>query len=839
MRFLVPVLFMLFPAWVMAQATGTVRGVVRDETGAVLPGASLSIVGSGETVVSDDKGAFRIMVPAGRSVRLRWSFTGTEPYEEEVLLNAGEERTLNVRLKGRVLIPVDVRGTRSEREGGLERIDPRLARFNPSPLNGVESLLTGQIGVVMRNELSSGYSVRGGNFDENLVYVNDIEVYRPFLVRAGQQEGLSFPNPDMIERLQFNAGGFEARYGDKMSSVLDIHYRRPKAFAGTAMASLLGGAFHIENAMLGSRLRQITGFRYRTNQLLLGGLDTKGEYRPVYADLQSYWTYDLTDKVELGFLGLYSRNRYDMVPQSRETEFGPFNQALRFTVYFDGRERTQFETWFGALNMNVQASKNTLLKFQGSAYRTYEDETFTIQGQYLLGELERDPGSSQYGEVVRDLGIGTFLDHARNTLDATVYTVAHKGYLTLPGSYLQWGVDARQETINDRINEWNMVDSADYSIPLNSGEDLGIGHVLKTRLAMESTRASAYLQNTWRWDNGRDRWWTLIAGARAQHWTFNGQTVASPRVRLTWHPGWKKVVSKDSIVDRDYSFWLAGGLYYQPPFYREVRRLDGTLNPDIRAQRSIHALLGMDRMFEIWERPFKFTAEAYYKHMDDLIPYEVENIRIRYYGTNNAKGFAAGIDTKLSGQFIEGIDSWMGLSVMTAREDLKDDFYYWRFNAAGDTIYPGYTFDQVAVDSARVEPGSIPRPTDQRVNVAMFFQDEMPRWPTFKVHLNLVFGTGLPFGPPNHTRYADTLRTTIYRRVDIGFSKQFLGAKGQSTRGWRGHIDNLWLTAEVFNLLNINNTIDHTWVTDVSGRQYSIPDYLTPRRFNLKVIAWF
>ena len=821
------------------QEVGLLRGTVRDETGVTLPQANVVFVNEQRGVVCDEQGAYEIALPAGRSVTVRWSYTGMVPYEEELLLNGNEKRTVDVKLKFRTLGAVDVEGSRRLRESGIEKIDPRLARFNPSPLGGVESLLTGQIGVVMRNELSSGYSVRGGNFDENLVYVNDIEVYRPFLVRAGQQEGLSFPNPDMMESLSFSAGGFEARYGDKMSSVLDIKYKRPKAFAGTAMASLLGGSFHLENTMMKRRLRQITGFRYRTNQLVLSGLDTQGSYRPVYTDLQSYWTYDLKDNVELGFLGLYSRNRYSVVPESRETEFGPFNQALRFEVFFDGQERTAFETFFGALNLNVQASKDMLLKFIGSAYRTDETENFTIQGQYRLGELERDPGSDQFGEVVRDLGVGTFLNHARNSLDATVYTVAHKGFLQLPKSYLQWGIDARHEVINDRLNEWKMVDSADYSIPLNLGEDLRLQYVLKSELGMESTRASAYVQSTWRWERGNDVWWSLIAGARAQHWTFNGQTVASPRVRLTYHPGWKRTNAKGGTVDRDYSFWFATGLYYQPPFYREVRKPDGTLNPDIRAQRSIHFLLGMDRWFEIWERPFKFTTEAYYKALDDLIPYEVDNIRIRYYGTNNAKGFATGLDMKLSGQFIDGVDSWMGLSVMTAQEDLKDDFYYWRFNAAGDTIQPGFTFDQVAVDSSRVEPGLIPRPTDQRVNVAMFFQDEMPRWPTFKVHLNLVFGTGLPFGPPNNSRYADTLRTTIYRRVDIGFSKQFLGAKGQSRVGWRKHIDNLWLTAEVFNLLNIDNVANHTWIADVTGRQYSIPDYLTPRRFNVKLIAWF
>lgn len=839
MRCLLLALSFLSVQAVRAQSTGTVRGTVRDDAGAGLPQANVQVLGSALGAVCDEQGRYSLSLPANRAWTIRFSYTGHVMQEETVELAPGETRVVDARLRLTSLPTFEVQDRRSDREGGVQRIDPRLARFNPMPGGGVEALLTGQLGVVARNELSSGYSVRGGNFDENLVYVNDIEVYRPFLVRAGQQEGLSFPNPDMIERITFSAGGFEARYGDKLSSVLDIQYKRPREFAGSAMASMLGGAVHLESPMLNRRLRQITGFRYRTNQWLLSGGDTQGEYRPAYTDLQSYWTYDLKDNLELGFLGLYSRNLYDVVPQSRTTEFGPFSQPLRFTVYFDGRERTAFETWFGALSLNAKPSKDLLLKFQASAFRTFESERFTIQGQYRLGELERDLGSDQFGEVVRDLGVGTFLDHARNDLDATVLTVAHKGYLQLPGSYLQWGVDARREAINDRLNEWSLIDSADYSVPLNGGEDLALSYALKSKLGMKSTRASAYVQNTWRWERGDDRWWTLVAGARAQHWTYNGQTVASPRARLTWHPGWKRVLGPDSVIDRDYSFWLATGLYYQPPFYREVRRPDGTLNPGIRAQRSIHFLLGMDRWFEIWDRPFKFTTEAYYKRMDDLIPYEVDNIRIRYYGTNNARGYAVGLDTKLAGQFIEGIDSWMSVGILQAREDLKDDFYYWRFNAAGDTIRPGYTFDQVAVDSSRVEPGWIPRPTDQRVGVSLFFQDEMPRWPTFKVHVSIVFGTGLPFGPPNFNRYADTLRTQIYRRVDIGFSKQFLGAEGQSTRGWRKRISNLWLTAEVFNLLNINNTIDHTWVTDVVGRQYSIPDYLTPRRFNLKLIAWF
>lgn len=840
MRRLIPLLLLLALATdSFAQGSATVRGILKDDLGNVLIGANVTLVGTNRGAVSNEEGRYTIELPAGAPITLRFSYTGLLTKDEELTLEPGEVRTLDIGLKLRTLGIVDIEGTRRLRETGIEKIDPRLAKFSPTPNSGVEALLVGQLGVASRNELSSGYNVRGGNFDENLVYVNDIEVYRPFLARAGQQEGLSFPNIDMIERISFSAGGFEARYGDKMSSVLDIQYKRPKEFAGSAMVGLMGGSVSVESAMMKQRLRQITGIRYRDNGLVLRGLDTQGEYRPVYTDIQSYWTYDLTPEVEIGFLGLYSRNRYGFIPQDRETEFGTFNQALRFNVFFEGQEVTRFETFFGAFNVNVQASKDMLLKFTTSAFKTFESERFDILAQYRLGELERDLGSDQFGEVVRDLGVGTFLQHARNDLDATVYSFAHKGFLQLPKSYLQWGADVRAESINDRLSEWTMTDSADYSIPRNPGEDLELGYVLKTRLDLQSVRTSGYVQNTWRWDDGEDRWWSLVAGARAQYWTYSGQTVVSPRARFTYRPGWKKYTAEGDTLVRDYSFWVASGFYYQPPFYREVRRLNGTLNPDIKAQRSIHFLLGMDRNFKIWDRPFKFTSELYYKGLDALIPYQLENVRIRYLGTNNAKGFATGLDMKLSGEFIQGIESWVGASVMTIQEDLTDDFYYKRFNSAGDLIVPGFTFDQVAVDSTRVEPGSIPRPTDQRVSFALFFQDEMPRWPTFKVNLTLNFGTGVPFGPPNGERFSDTLRTNLYRRVDIGFSKQLLGAKGQEKSGFLGHIKDMWVSLEVFNLLNINNTINNTWVTDVNGRFYAIPDFLTPRRFNLKVMAWF
>lgn len=823
-----------------AQQTATVFGVVRDPEGVAVPQASISVVGTTLGVASGLDGTYELEVPAGDGIVLRISHAAYEQHEIPLSLAPGARRRVNVLLAFRALRPAEV--TQRDRRGdpGIEPLDPRVTPFIASPIGGdVSGLLKGQLGVSARNELSTGYTVRGGNYDENLVYVNDVEVYRPFLVRAGQQEGLSFPNPDLIERIGFNAGGFDARFGDKMSSVLDIHYRRPRAFHGSMTAGLLGGSVHLESPMLKGRLRQITGFRYRTTRTVLSGLDTQGEYDPRYTDLQTYWTYDLSDKVELGLLGIYSRNRYDFIPEDRETELGTFNQALRFTVYFDGKEQTAYETLFGALNLNVKPDRDLLLKFTTSAYTTHETERYDILGQYYLSELNRDLGSDEFGEVVRNLGIGTFLDHARNELDATVISGAHKGFLQLPGSYLQWGVDARGEVIHDRISEWTLIDSAEHSIPQSTGEDLELQYGLKSRLDLESVRASAYVQNAWDWKTGPDRSWSLTAGVRAQHWTYNEQTVVSPRARLSWHPGWKRVNAEGDTLDRDYLFWFAAGLYYQPPFYRELRDPFGVLNPEIRAQRSIHFLLGMDRLFSIWDRPFKFAAEAYFKQFDDLIPYEVENVSIRYYATNNARGFATGADFKLNGEFIPGIESWASLGVLATYEDLVDDFYYIRLNEDGDTIIPGYTFDQVAVDSIRKEPGFIPRPTDQRVSFSLFFQDEMPRWPTFKVHLSLFLGTGLPYGPPNYERYPDTLRTPLYRRVDIGFSKQFLGAPGQEQTNFLRHIDDLWLQLEIFNLLNINNVVDYRWVQDVNGNQYAIPEFLTPRRLNLKLIARF
>lgn len=836
MRLFFLCLSLIVPYLLIAQ-TATVTGTVRDDERRPLPDASIAVPGQAATN-SGATGGYRITVPAGRAVLLRFAYPGAEPVEHELTLTAGEQRTLDVVIRSKVIGAVTVVDERM-RDAGIDKLNARTSHFQPS-LGDVNSLLQGSLGVMSRNELSSGYNVRGGNFDENLVYVNGIEVYRPFLVRSGQQEGLSFPNPDMIERIHFTAGGWEPRYGDKLSSVLDITYRRPREFDATVSASLLGGSVAVGSAMAGQRLRQITGFRYRTLSTILQGLDTQGDYIPTYTDLQSYWTYDLSDKVELGFLGLYSRNRYDVIPSDRETELGNFNQALRYTVYFEGQERTAYETFSGALNLNLRPNPDLLLKFTASAFNTYETERMDILGEYRLGELERNLGSDQFGEVVRDLGIGAYLDHARNTLEATVASATHTGsYHWGKGSNLQWGLEVRSERIHDRLSEWYVVDSAGYSIPQSQGDLLDLNTSVKSAIDLESLRSSAYVQNAWDWHHTGDRKWALVAGVRAQHWSYNEQTVVSPRLRLAYHPGWYKLGATGDTLKRDYSFWFATGLYYQPPFYRELRDFQGQLHPDVRAQESIHFILGMDRQFRMWERPFKFTTEAYYKALDHLNTYELDNVRIRYFANNNAKGYATGIDMKLNGEFIRGVESWAALSVMQTAEDIGGDFHYHYYNQYGERTDAIDTQDRTPVDSVRVEAGYIPRPTDQRVNFALFFQDEMPRWPTFKVHVNLLFGTSLPYGPPNETRYADTLRTSLYRRVDIGFSKQLLGAPGQEKTGMLRHVKDLWLSLEVFNLINLNNTVDYTWVQDVQGRYYGIPEFLTPRRINVKLIARF
>ncbi|MBD80802.1 MAG: TonB-dependent receptor [Crocinitomicaceae bacterium] len=848
---LIPFLLLIFK-FTSGQETAVVFGTVVDSLGQPVEAVSIGIVGTTKGATTKEDGTFKITVPANKDVQIAFSFIGYKSRIVSVNLKPGENYEANPILKRTSKSLTGITIEAEEREPtNLVRIDPTLLKSLPSASGNFETILFTLPGVSSTNELSSGYNVRGGNFDENLIYVNDVEIYRPFLVRSGQQEGLSFINSNLVSSIQFSAGGFEAKYGDKMSSVLDIKYKEPKKFGGSASISLLGGSIHLEHATKDHRLTQIHGFRYRSNQYLLQGLQTQGDYKPRFYDYQGYLTYDITDKLELGLLMNYSNNRYQFIPESRETEFGTVNEALQLTVFFEGQEIDEYQTGLGALTLDYMASKNVNLKLIGSAYRTVESETFDISGAYRLDELEKDLGSEDFGEVKFNRGVGGFIDHARNYLEANVANIQHKGIWVAKFAEFRWGGRWQYEQIKDEIKEWEYQDSTGYSspqypglvgytfaeddtaqlrpIPVSPRSELNLKTKLNSKNDINSNRLMGYIQGSKVWDIDSNEL-SFIAGVRANYWDFNNELVISPRMSLGYTPNWKS----------DWNFRLAWGYYYQPPFYREMRDLNGQINYNIKAQTSIHYVFGSDLNFTMGDRPFKFTGELYYKQFKNLIPYEYDNVRIRYYATNNAVGYAAGVDLKLFGQFVKGIDSWLSLSVMKTEEDLLDDFYYDYYNAEGEKIIPGFTFDQVATDSVRNEPGYIPRPTDQRVQVGLFFQDYVPKIPDLKVNLNFIFATGLPFGPPTHERYKDVQRMPPYRRVDIGFSYDLLkeSRKRNGESPFR-FINNAWISLEIFNLLGINNTISYLWIRDINNRVYGIPNYLTNRRLNLKLAVEF
>ena len=821
-----------------AQETATVNGVVIDNKGKPVEGANIAVIGKPGGTTSKKDGSFKLKIPANQEVTIGVTFIGYSTYKEILTLKANETRTITPSIKT-TITDIDIVDIVEEgaRGGTMKKVDPRLATTFSSASDGFEAILKTLPGVSSNNELSSQYSVRGGNFDENLVYVNDIEIYRSFLVRSGRQEGLSFINPSMVSNIQFSAGGFEAKYGDKMSSVLDITYKEPDDFAGSVTFSLQGAAAHIEGASDNHRFTYLTGVRYKTNQYILQSLDTDGEYKPSFFDIQTYLTYDITEKWEIGFLGNIARNRYNFIPDTRQTEFGTINQALQLTVYFDGQEVDQFQTYFGAISNTYNPNLNTELKLITSFFSTLEDEAFDIEGAYRIDELERDLSKESFGDVKFNRGVGGFLDHARNTLDANVFNIAHKGKNVKGNHTTFWGAKYQHEIIQDRISEWGIIDSADYLIPRDidsigytdpSAQPLHLltlNETLKSRISLNSNRYSAYMQRSWAFEKDSINY-TFNLGVRGAYWDFNKEFIFSPRGGVSIQPNWKK----------DYLFSLSGGVYYQPPFYREMRGFDGQINENIKSQVSYQAVLTSDHNFKAWKRPFKFTTEVYYKLMKNVIPYEVDNVRIRYFATNNANAYAAGLDFKVNGEFVKGVESWFSMSLMKTEENLVDDQYTQYINSDGENIIPGYTSNTTAVDSTIIYPGNIPRPTDQRVNFALYFQDYVPKLPNLKMHIALYYGTGLPFGPTdNHDRYKATLRMPAYRRVDMGFS-YLLKSEEKKFKGKNPlkHFKNIWVSLDVFNLLQINNVISYLWVQDVSGRNYAVPNYLTSRQLNLK-----
>jgi len=784
------------------QANTRILGSLRDAEGEPIELVNIVIIGTSHGTTSNSQGAFQFNVSGKNELIIQFSRLGYT--RKELTIRPHEypnpaEIRIEVVLERAVSSMTEVVIT-ADRDPGtnLIRIDPKAISSLPVVSGSFEDILKHLPGVSSSNELSSQYSVRGGNFDENLVYVNEIEIYRPFLIRSGQQEGLSFINSDMVSSVLFSSGGFDARYGDKLSSVLDIRYKKPTYFGASGSLSLMGGSLGVEGTSRNRRFSHITGIRYKSNKYLLRSLETTGDYNPRYTDIQTYLTYDLSPEWEISFLGNIANNVYEFVPEDRNTSFGTVSEALQLYIYFDGQEVDQFTTYMGAVTAAYHPHNNLEMKWIASAFKTREEETFDILGQYWLNELDKRMDSETFGDSLMNIGVGTFLDHARNKLDGNVMSFDYKGSWKKGTHWMQWGARYQHSAFRDRIEEWTMLDSAGYSLPYS---DTGV-LLSKTSFSqsnLEHGQTTAYFRDSWEISSKRGSY-NLTAGLRSTYTDINREFLISPRASISFRPSW----------ENDLQFRLSAGAYHQPAFFKEFRNREGEINPLVKAQKSVHLVGGTDYYFIAWERPFKFTTELYYKYLWDLVPYEVENVRIRYFGENSSHGYAAGIDTKVFGEFVPGIDSWASLSIMKTQEDID-----------GDTV------------------GYIARPTDQRVNIGLFFQDYLPRNRSYQAHLSLLFGSGLPFGPPGSQEFKSAWRITPYRRVDLGFSKVLIDKNNPSNRPILKQFESIWLGLEVFNLLDINNTISHIWIRDISNRQFAIPNYLTGRRLNVRLQAKF
>lgn len=818
LRLMISVLLAGATSVAVAQHTATVYGNITGEDGVSLPEANVSVVDGKRVVQSDVSGNYQIEVPAGDTIVLAFSYVGHVTEYRKLLLQSGERYVLVVKLMNTTLGTVVV----SDPKETIFRIPVDKLRPIPYTVDPLTAILQA-LGAVTNNELTSQYSIRGGNYDENLVYVNDFEVYRPLLIRSGEQEGLPFPNYDLIDNIAFSAGGFEAKYGDKLSSVLDIQYKKPTEAESGVTMSLLGASFYLNNTIDSGKGYYLFGTRYKTNRYLLNSLNTEGVYEPLFVDAQGVFGWNFNKRSSIELIGNFSYNNYIFRPQTRSTATGVVNNVVRLDVFFEGQEISNFITGFGGLSYRFQPNRTTVLKFLASGYRSQETETFDVIGQYWLGLVETNMGDEDFGDIKYGLGVGAFQNFARNYLNADVLNLGHIGVKEYRTHYVQWGMRGQYERIVDELKEWELLDSAGYSLPY-TGESVQLQEVFNTNTTLNSMRYSTYVQDTWEPDSSRI---SLTGGVRASYWDLNKELTITPRFQFVWKPQWRD--DRDSL--RDIKLKAATGLYYQPPFYRELRNLEGVVSTDVRSQKSVHVMIGSDYRFRAWNRDFRFISEMYYKYMFDLVPYDVENVRIRYYGDNMAKGFATGIDLRLYGEIVKDADSWVSLSVMRTMEDIEgDSTFSFSYDADGN------------IDSMwLVEQGYIRRPTDQVVTFGMFFQDYMPGNENFKVHLSFLFGSGLPYGPPNNEAYRNSLRIPPYRRVDIGFSALLLdAARDRASKPWyNSSFESLWASIEVFNLLGIQNTISYIWVKDVNNLQYAFPNFLTNRRLNFKLVATF
>ncbi len=796
----------------------TIKGVILDEN--ENPIADVSVKAGDVGTVSNSNGFYSLSIPANEEVTVEFSHISHKSVIVIFNLKNGVIREFYPVMSTSVeqITEVVISGKRNKAVEGIITLDRETVKRIPGANPGVENLLMTLPGVSNNNELSTQYSVRGGNFDENLVYINGIQVYRPFLVRSGQQEGLSFVNMDLVQNVDFSAGGFQAKFGDKLSSVLDITYKTPYEFEVNADLSLLGASVSYADISKDGKFTSIVGARYRNNSLLVNARETETNFRPIFADLQGYFTYKFTNKFHLSFLGNASLNKYDYEPLTRQTNFGTLTDPIALLVVYQGQEQDQYQTLFGALQGTYFANDDLTLNLTTSTYHTTEEEYFDILAQYSLGEVNSNIGDENLGEVEFSEGIGSQLSHGRNDLDALISTIEHRGDYNVNGNRIEWSVKYTNEDIRDRLVEWEVIDSAGFSIrpprtiPRNEqpyepfeGPITPFTNVRATNKT-QINRLQAFVQWSKRTTLGTSDVW-YNAGVRVHNWNVKGegitssnQSVFSPRAQFAIKPYWKK----------DMLFRIAGGLYYQPPFYRELRDSMGTVRPNVKAQKSYHIVLGNDYSFKMWDRPFKLTSEVFYKNLTDVNPYTLENVRIRYRARNNAKAYAYGLDMRLNGEFVPGTESWFSFGYLKTEENIDNRGY-------------------------------ISRPTDQRLKFAALFQDYVPNIPTLKLYLNLVYNTGLPGGSPSYADpYEFQNRLPDYKRADVGFQFVLVDKDRQFESGWKKPFKELSFGFEIFNIFDVQNSITNTWVRDVyTKRQFAIPNFLTPRVFNVRTTMKF
>lgn len=787
-----------------------ILGVILDKNNN--PIENINVISNLSGTTTNSNGFYSIKVTSNQDVNIQFTHINYKKISLKFNLNDDEIFEFNPIMDESIeQIATIVLNSRSrDNFSGVSNINPEVIRKIRGAQPGVENLLKTLPGVSISNELSTQYSVRGGNFDENLVYVNDVEVYRPFLVRSGQQEGLSFVNTDLIKSVKFSSGGFQSKYGDKMSSVLDIKYRKPVENKLSSNLNLLGSSISSDFISDNSKISNILGFRYRDNSLLVQSRETKTNYKPSFIDFQNLFTYTISDKIELSFLSNISINDYNYKPKTRQTNFGTLEDPTALIVYYNGQEKDKYKTFFSSLTAKINLKKNLILKVIASTFNTVEKEYFDILAQYNLGEVNSSIGDENLGEVEFSEGIGAQLNHARNSLDALIFNIENKLYYKVDNNNFEFSVKYSSENIDDRIIEWEIIDSAGFSIDppfinsisqqpyeSNQGPILPFSDIRST-----SNTTIKRLQSYLQWSkisNSSLGDFYYNAGLRLHGWKINENklnTVISPRAQFAIKPNWEK----------DMLFRFSTGIYYQPPFYRELRGFDGYVNYDVKAQKSIHFVLSNDYSFELWNRPFKLLSELYYKKMDDVNTYTIDNVRIRYSAENNAKAYAYGLDLRLNGEFVPGTESWFSLGYLKTEENINDQGY-------------------------------IARPTDQRLKFGVLFQDYVPNIPDLKMYLNLIYNTGVPGGAPSYSNPYNYLnRLPDYKRADLGVSYIIVGNEKKYKDGFKSLFEEFTVGLEIFNMFNVQNSITNTWVRDVySKRQFSIPNYLTPRIFNLNL----